>query len=226
MIVTIDGPAGAGKSTVAKLLAARLGVEYLDTGSLYRAIALLVTRQQLTHDTVHEDHLQKIIGSMKLHFGPGWVKLEEEDVTQTVRNSHQVPGQLISRVADSPVVRNCLSQMQRDYAIEQGSLVTEGRDQGTVVFPQANCKFFLSATAVERARRRYLEEIRKNSEVSFATVLSHQEQRDERDKSRAIAPLVPALDAVIVDTTSRSIEAIVDELEWHVRARMSANHME
>jgi len=216
MIVTIDGPAGAGKSSAAKELARRLGFEFLDTGAMYRAVALAALRAGLElHD---QEGLARLVAAQRIDMPPGRVLLNGEDVTTAIRTREVTAA--TSPVADSRPVRQRLVGLQR--AITAGrDMVCEGRDQGTVVFPDAACKFFLQADPVERARRRQREMQARGEVVEFDAVLRAQEERDRRDAARDIAPMKPAADAVVLDSTGLTLDDVVDRMEAEVRRRLS-----
>jgi cytidylate kinase len=208
MIITIDGPAGAGKSTVARALARRLGFRYLDTGAMYRAVALAGMRRGVDWD--RPEQLARLAGQLDVKVVGERVFLEGEDVTQTVRSS-QVTA-VTRHAADHPRVRQHLVGLQRALA-GSDDVVTEGRDQGTVVFPDARCKIFLTASAQERARRRLDDLHARGESATLQEVLAAQQNRDREDANRPIGPLVPAADAVIVSTDHLNVEEVVDRLE-------------
>jgi cytidylate kinase len=212
MIITIDGPAGAGKSSAARLLAARLGFEFLDTGAMYRAVALAALRAgvRLSDDGA----LEVLLPQLRIEQPQGQVLLSGEDVSAAIRTAEV--SEAASAVAVRPPVRHYLARRQR--AIAQGrNMVCEGRDQGTVVFPEAVCKFFLVADARERARRRQKERAERGEAVDLEALLREQQLRDERDGSRNLAPMQPAADAIVLDSTHLSPEEVVRVMEAEVR---------
>jgi cytidylate kinase len=212
MIVTIDGPAGAGKSTTARLLAQRLGFEFLDTGAMYRAVTLAALQAGI--DLGDEQAREHLVARLRLEMPAGKVLLDGEDVTASIRSSEVTAAS--GAIADSPAVRRRLGELQR--AIARGrNMVCEGRDQGTVVFPDAECKFFLVADARERARRRQSDLQARGESVSAEDVLHAQEERDRRDAARNLAPMVPAADAIVLDSTSLTLEDVVARMEQEVR---------
>jgi cytidylate kinase len=215
MIITIDGPAGSGKSSAARSLAGRLGVEFLDTGAMYRAVALAALRAGL--DLRDEQALARLVGELRLEMWPGRVLLGGEDVTAAIRAAPVTAA--TGPVADSPAVRRRLVQMQRDIAAGR-DFVCEGRDQGTVVFPDATCKFFLVADPRERALRRQGDMAARGETVALEAVLAAQEERDRRDAARDLAPMRPAPDAVVLDSTRRTLDEVVTLMEGEVRRRV------
>ncbi len=217
MIVTIDGPAGAGKSSVARALARRLGFRFLDTGAMYRAVALAAVKRALPWE--EPAALAQLANEINMLVTEDHVLLDGQDVTTAIRTVEIT--QVTHYAADNPGVRARLVALQRQAA-GQGDFVTEGRDQGTVVFPQAEVKIFLTASPGERARRR-LQDLQARGEArSLEEVLAQQNVRDARDASRSVGPLVPAVDAIEVITDGLSPEQVVDRLEAVVRQRMSA----
>jgi cytidylate kinase len=215
MIVTIDGPAGSGKSTAARLLAERLGFPFLDTGAMYRAVAL----ESLTAGIDLDDEARVAEVARRLDIdalGPT-VRANGRDVTAAIR-APEISG-AASRVAANPHVREALVGLQRQAAAGR-DIVTEGRDQGTVVFPHAECKFYLTADPHERARRRQGELESQGECVSFEALLAQILERDTRDKTRETAPLVAADDALHIDTSHMSPDEMVRCLETIVRRRM------
>lgn len=214
MIVTIDGPAGAGKSTAAHRLADRLGFGILDTGAMYRAVALAGLRAASRLDD--ETALGTLIESLRLEMPGDKVILNGEDVSGLIRTPDVTKASM--PIAASRVVREKLVGWQRTIAGER-NLVTEGRDQGTYVFPDAGCKFFLTAAPLERAQRRHRELAARGETLTVDQVLAMQSERDARDMQRAVAPLRQADDAVLIDTTGQSLDQVVDRLERIVRER-------
>ncbi len=212
MIVTIDGPAGAGKSTVAQRLARRLGFCYLDTGAMYRAVAWAGLRQQIDwHD---EDSVRELAAKTSIEWTTDRILLNGEDVSEAIRSTEVTAA--VGQAADHPAVRRWLVDLQR-AAAEGVSLVTEGRDQGSVAFPDAACKIFLVAKAEERARRRVEDFRARGEEVDFEKVLADIAHRDRADKSRPVGALVKPDGAVCVDTDGLGIDQVVDRLEQIVR---------
>lgn len=224
-IVAIDGPAGAGKSTASRLLAARLGFAMVDTGAIYRTVALAATRGGIALDD--DARLRDLLPRLELRFAPPAtpgggprVFLGPDDVSGEIRTPPMSLG--ASHVSARPVVRAGLLDLQRRLATAAGNrgAVLEGRDIGTVVFPDADAKFFLVATAEERARRRHAELQRKGDPSTFEEVLADQRRRDRNDTEREIAPLRPADDAVVVDTSGTPLEAVVETLAREVEVRL------
>ena len=207
-IVAIDGPAGAGKSTVARQLARRLGFTIIDTGAIYRSVALAAQRAGIAWED--DTGLSRLLDAgLGLTFQGERVLLRGEDVTEAIRTPEISRG--ASVVSARPVVRQKLLQLQRDLgrAAPRGA-VLEGRDIGTVVFPDADVKFFLTASDEARAQRRHAELNEKGLSVPLPEVLSDQRRRDKDDTERAIAPLRAAADAVVVDTTGFDLEQVVE----------------
>lgn len=218
LVVTIDGPAGAGKSTVAKGLALALGYRLLDTGAMYRAVALVARRQAVSWDET--DALAGMAASLDIAFAmdgdTNRVRLAGEDVTAAIREPDISYG--ASRVSAVPAVRAALLDLQRRLGAE-GGVVVEGRDTGTVVFPAADCKFFLTASDDVRARRRHEELVQSGQATTYEGTLEDMRARDERDTSRVVAPLARAEDAVLVDSSSMTLDAVIDTMLAEVRRR-------
>ena len=214
MIITIDGPAGSGKSSSAKELARRLGFEFLDTGAMYRAVTLAALRGGV--DVSDPQAVQRLLDELQLEMSPGRVLLNGEDVSQKIRAGTVTAAS--GAVADSPVVRRRLVEWQRQIAAGRNT-VCEGRDQGTVVFPEAECKFFLVAQPEERARRRQRDMAARGENVAWDEVLNAQELRDARDRERDLAPMIPASDAIILDSTQLNLDQVVERMEQHVRQK-------
>lgn len=217
-IVAIDGPSGAGKSTVSKLVARELGYVHINTGALYRTVALAAQRAGIAWDD--EGALGALIGTLDISLQPdGRVLLDDEDVSEAIRAPDISMG--ASAVSALGAVRQGLLELQRQLG-GQGGSVLEGRDIGTVVFPDAEVKIFLDATPEVRARRRYDELVGKGVEVDFDELLADVIRRDKDDSERALAPLKPAEDAVHVDSTDLSIEAVVERITSLARAAEGA----
>jgi cytidylate kinase len=209
VVITIDGPAGSGKSTAARLLARRLGARLLETGALYRCVALAVERHGV--DLSDEDAVVRVAESLNVGFLAGSqgarVKLAERDVTEELRAPRI--SQAASRVAAIPAVRQALLGLQHRLA-RGGVTVAEGRDLGTVVFPRATAKFYVVADEAVRAQRRHLEQVQKGDTTPLDEVKEDIKARDARDGKRAVAPMKPAPDAVMVDTSGLTPDQVVD----------------
>jgi cytidylate kinase len=218
MIVTIDGPAGTGKSTVARQLAERLGFEFLNTGAMYRAVALVCLERQL--DVTDDRSVAAVPPQLSMTFRHNRLWLDGRDVTDALRVAAVT--EVASRVASNQAVRQHLVALQQ-RAAEGVNLVTEGRDQGTIVFPAAECKFFLTASPEVRARRRHAELLEQGQTLAFEEILVDQTARDERDETRACAPLRPADDAVTIDSSSLSIAEVINRMEQIARTRLAAH---
>jgi cytidylate kinase len=207
MIVTIDGPAGAGKSTAARALAARLGWCYLDTGAMYRTVALVALERGMPLDDAAA--LADLAGALAIDFRAGRVLVGDRDVSTEIRTERIT--QATRPVADAPLVRAAMKQLQRRLA-EGRDVVTEGRDQGSEVFPWAELKVFMTASADERARRRHREEATRGVATSLETVRAAQARRDEGDRVRPVGAMQPAADALILETDGLSAADVVDRL--------------
>jgi cytidylate kinase len=221
LIITIDGPAASGKSTAARLLAHKLGASFLDTGAMYRAVTLATMRAGV--DLNDEQKLLEVTKTYDFQFsdesGEMNVHIDDSDVTEQIRSPEVTAN--ARYIAASPRVREKLVLMQRQFAAGRQKVITEGRDQGTVAFFDADIKFYLTADLAERARRRQVELQAKGRNESFDRILKAIEQRDKSDQDRAVGPLKPAEDAIIVDTTNMSIEQVVEKLAAYVKEKES-----
>jgi cytidylate kinase len=214
MIVTIDGPAGAGKSSAARGLARRLGFRFLDTGAMYRAVTLAARERGL--DLTDAAQLNELVRAIRVELAGDRVLLDGRDVTDSIRKFDIAAA--THYAADNPDVRAQLVLWQR-AAAEGADVVTEGRDQGTVVFPHAECKIFLTADEQERARRRHRDLAARGEDIPFDEVLANQQLRDRRDTSRSVGALMKADDAIEFSTDGLSQEEVIAELERIVRSK-------
>jgi cytidylate kinase len=217
MIITLDGPAGAGKSSAARALAKRLGWCYIDTGAMYRAVALVALEQGVPLDDAAR--LAALAASIRIAFADGCVLVDGRDVSGEIRTARIT--QATRPVADAPAVRDAMKQLQRRMA-EGLDVVTEGRDQGSVVFPHAEVKVFLTASADERARRRHREEEARGTGTTLDEVRDSQARRDEGDRTRPVGRLEPAADAILLETDCLTCEEVVDRLVALIEARRQA----
>ncbi|MFC1315700.1 MAG: (d)CMP kinase [gamma proteobacterium symbiont of Ctena orbiculata] len=202
-VITVDGPSGSGKGTLAQRIAEALGWHFLDSGVIYRVLGLMVERAGIGGENV--DKITDMAKSMPLSFDQGRVLLDGEDVSRIIRT--ETIGNAASKVAALPQVREALLAWQRNYARSPG-LVADGRDMGTVVFPQAKVKIFLTASAEERAQRRYKQLKEKGLGVNLARLTEEIRERDERDSKRAVAPLVASESAYQLDSTAMTIDEV------------------
>ena len=213
-VITVDGPSGSGKGTLCALLAKQLGWNLLDSGALYRLLAFAAGNHGI--DLTNEEALKQLAAHLDVQFIDKRIILEGEEVTDAIRNEQVGAG--ASMVASLPAVREALLQRQRAFQ-EMPGLVADGRDMGTVVFTDAPLKIFLTASAEERARRRYLQLKAKGDDVNLASLLDEIRARDERDTQRAVAPLKPAGDAILLDSTELSIEQVLERILSEVADR-------
>ncbi|WP_027150285.1 (d)CMP kinase [Methylobacter tundripaludum] len=209
-VLTIDGPSGAGKGTVSRAVAKRLGWNYLDSGSIYRSLAIAVLKQAV--DLKDEAAIVNVAQTMALEFDCNdelVVRLDGEDITAQL--GLESTGNTASIVAALPEVRHVLLQKQKDFKQSPG-LVADGRDMGTVVFPEAENKVFLTASAAERAKRRYKQLIEKGNDANLAQIINEIEERDRRDMERKTAPLAMANDALYIDSSDMTLESVIEEV--------------
>ena len=218
MVITIDGPAGTGKSTVSREVATRLGFDFLDTGAMYRAVGLAVLRRGVGFDNVRE--MEFVARHCRVDFDwskrPPGVLLNGEPVGHLLRGKEATDA--AKHVAQVPAIRHKLVDEQRKIGLEHGNLVTEGRDQGSVVFPDARFKFYLTASAEERARRRARELRARGEFVDERDILQQIQDRDERDRTRSVGPLAIPDGARVIDTTRLSMDDVVGQIVEQVRA--------
>ncbi|MBO6267463.1 MAG: (d)CMP kinase [Synergistaceae bacterium] len=216
-VIAIDGPAGAGKSTVAKKVASELGIRYLDTGALYRALAFFLDRLSIPAE--ESEVLSKALSHVAVDICDSKVLLNDEDVSSFIRTPKV--DKIASLYSALPTVREKLLSLQREQALK-GGLVADGRDMGTVVFPYAPVKIFLTARAEVRAKRRFDELTERGLKVDYSKILEEIKQRDEADAHRAIAPLKQAADAVLVDSSEKNIDEVVEEIVMTARRTVHA----
>ena len=218
-VITIDGPSGAGKGTVCQRLAEKLGWPLLDSGAIYRVLALAALHHEVALD--NEEALVALASHLDVSFVAGSdgvrIVLEGEEVSAAIRTEQS--GNAASKIAAFPRVREALLRRQRAFRSAPG-LIADGRDMGTVVFPDAEAKIFLDASAEERANRRLKQLQEKGFDVNFDRLLIEIRERDERDRNRPVAPLRPADDALILDSTSMAIDAVVDAILQHVSSKI------
>ncbi|NOH27976.1 (d)CMP kinase [Vibrio mediterranei] len=219
-VITVDGPSGAGKGTLCMLLAEKLGYHLLDSGAIYRVLALAAIHHGV--DLESEDVLVPLAMHLDVQFVAEGelvkVILEGEDVSGELRKEET--GNAASKIAALPRVREALLRRQRAFNVEPG-LVADGRDMGTVVFPEAPVKIFLDASAEERAQRRFKQLQLKGLDVRFDDLLSEIEERDYRDRNRAVAPLRPADDALVLDSTSLNIEQVLEKALQYIESKLT-----
>ncbi len=211
MIIAIDGPAGSGKSTVAQLIASRLNFKYIETGSMYRAVAWKALQAKINPE--EQERIAEVARTISIEFQPGnerqKVIVDGEDLTPVLKT--ETIGRLAAVVAANKAVREVLVAQQQDMG-RNGNVVMDGRDIGTVVFPDADKKFFLVADQKERAQRRHQEIRAKSPEVTFEKIYEQLQQRDFEDENREVSPLVPAKDSIRLDTTQMNIEDVVAQM--------------
>lgn len=219
IVITVDGPSGAGKGTLCHALAEQLAFDFLDSGAIYRILGLAAVKQQISLDD------EAALAALGLHLNVKFVPLDGEiqvildgeNVGDQIRTAQA--GQNASKIAIYPKVREALLQRQRDFRTEKG-LIADGRDMGTVVFPNAQIKFFLDASAEERTKRRVKQLQEKGFNANFDEILAEIKERDFRDRNRAVAPLVPAADAVLLDSTHLSIDEVIQQALDHIRQKL------
>ncbi|TMP36060.1 (d)CMP kinase [Pseudoalteromonas rubra] len=225
-VITVDGPSGSGKGTVCRLLAEKLDWDVLDSGAIYRVLSLAAIHHHIALD--NEEALVPLAANLDVQFPIDGVTkkikviLEGEDVTHTIRNEEV--GAAASKIAALPRVREALLRRQRAFRSESG-LIADGRDMGTIVFPKAELKIYLTASAQERAKRRYLELKDKGLDVTLDGLLSEIEARDDRDMNRKVAPLVPADDAIVVDTTELDAEQVFAKVTTLVQEAIASGKL-
>ncbi len=217
IVITIDGPAGVGKSTVSQMLAKRLGVSFLDTGAMYRALTLAAMNEKADLNKTEQllDILKRKVLQFDISGGVMKVSIDGIDVSEEIREPSVTAN--VRYIAEKPELRKQLVQMQRDFARQHGGIVTEGRDQGTAAFPDADFKFFLTAGAEERARRRQAQLGESGKEADLEELRENIEKRDASDKNRSVGPLTPADDAIVIDTTNMVVQQAVEKIAEYIK---------
>ena len=217
-VITIDGPVGSGKGTISQMVATKLGWHYLESGALYRILAIAADKHEIKLDD--ESALTDAASQLDVKFiaktpdSSAKIYFENQDVSDPIRQ--ETIGTMASKVSAFPAVRDALMDLQRDF-LQSPGLVADGRDMGTVVFPDAYLKFFLTATVEERAKRRQLQLLGLGIDVKLAGLVHEIARRDERDENRKVSPLKPADDAILIDTTDLSIMGVFDQVWQHVQ---------
>ena len=215
-VITIDGPAGAGKSSIAKRAAHELGIKYLDTGAIYRAIALILAEAEVKPD--NDEYLREALSDIRVELRDGKVLVNDFDVSGEIRTPEV--DELSSVYSALPVVRKALLGLQQEQE-KYGSIIAEGRDVGSVVFPNARVKFFLTATPEARAKRRYTERVSKGKEANYDEILSAIIERDKNDSTREAAPLSVPDGAIYLDTSDMTEDEVLKAVLDHVKAALS-----
>lgn len=210
MIIAIDGPSGAGKSTVARLLSKELGFEYIDTGAMYRALAYKAYKQNID---INETNIAELLETTNITYYYNKVFLDGENVEDLIRN--EVISKAASKISSLKIVREKMVEIQRNIA-KNKNVVLEGRDIGTIVFPDAEHKFFITASLEERAKRRYEQLKLNNIEADYTNVINDMMKRDENDSTRKFSPLKPAEDAILIDTTNMDLNEVTKTIAQHI----------
>jgi cytidylate kinase len=210
MIIAIDGPSGAGKSTVARLLSKELGFEYIDTGAMYRALAYKAYKQNID---INETNIAELLETTNITYYDNKVFLDGENVEDLIRN--EVISKAASKISSLKIVREKMVEIQRNIA-KNKNVVLEGRDIGTIVFPDAEHKFFITASLEERAKRRYEQLKLNNIEADYTNVINDMMKRDENDSTRKFSPLKPAEDAILIDTTNMDLNEVTKTIAQHI----------
>lgn len=212
IVVAVDGPAGAGKSTISKLVGEKLNLEYIDTGAMYRALTLKVIKEKISIDNI--DEINRIIESTKIDFINNNIYLDGENVSEEIRLP--IVNENVSYIAKLPKVREYLVKLQKNMG-SQKNVIMDGRDIGSNVLKNATTKIFLTASVEERAKRRYEEFKEKGIEHTLETVIKDIEKRDKIDTTREVSPLRKAKDAILIDTTGKCIDKVVDEIIYSIK---------
>jgi len=210
MIIAIDGPSGAGKSTVARLLSKELGFEYIDTGAMYRALAYKAYKQNID---INETNIAELLETTNITYYDNKVFLDGENVEDLIRN--EVISKAASKISSLKIVREKMVEIQRNIA-KNKNVVLEGRDIGTIVFPDAEHKFFITASLEERAKRRYEQLKLNNIKADYTNVINDMIKRDENDSTRKFSPLKPAEDAILIDTTNMDLNEVTKTIAQYI----------